>query len=243
MDLKKEAARVAYSLIENKSSIGLGDGSAVRYLADYVVGGIREGLQLELFTSSYKTEEFLRDSGMAVNDISQTGYLDQYFDGCDQVDAQLNVLKSGAGIHTQEKLLAAMSANFIILAVESKFITKFDPEFPLVLEVLPQAVGYITKQIKTICPGSILSIRKSSNDNSGFLTTRNGNYLMNCHFPEWPDPEFIQNRTRSLTGVVEISLFYNMVNNAIIAGKDGVKRYCNKNGMVSLISRQPLELL
>jgi ribose 5-phosphate isomerase A len=241
MDLKKEAARAAYSLIENNSSVGLGDGSAVRYLASYIINGIREGLRVNLFTSSYKTEEFLAESGMKVNEISGTDHLNQYFDGCDQLDRQLNALKSGAGIHTQEKLLAVMSENFIILADESKFISEFDPQFPLVLEVLPQAVRYITEQIKLICPGSALSIRKSTDHSNSFVITRNGNYLIDCWFPEWPDPEFIHNQTRSLVGVVEISLFYNIANNAVIAGKTGVDRYSKKNGRVSLVSRQPLE--
>ena len=241
MDLKKEAARVAYSLVENNSSVGLGDGSAVRYLAAFIIDGIREGLQVRLFTSSFKTEEFLRESGMTVNDISLTDHLNLYFDGCDQIDIQLNALKSGAGIHTQEKLLAAMSKKFIILADESKFISKFSPEFPLVLEVLPQAAGFIAHQLKTICPDAAISIRKSPDDGELNLITRNGNILFDCGFPEWPDPELIQNQARSITGVIEISLFYNMVNDAFIAGKNGIDRYSRKNGVVGLTSWFPLE--
>jgi ribose 5-phosphate isomerase A len=241
MDLKKEAARVAYSLIENKSSIGLGDGSAVRYLASYIIDGMRMGLELTLYTSSYKTEEYLRESGITANDISTIDQLNQYFDGCDQIDGQLNALKSGSGIHTQEKLLAAMSNNFFILADESKFISEFGTEFPLVLEVLPQAVRFVARQMKSKCPGLTCSIRKSPDNPGSLLTTRNGNHLIDCHFPRWPDPEFIQNQARAIVGVVEISLFYNLANYAIIGGKNEVCQYGKKYGVVSLISRHSLE--
>jgi ribose 5-phosphate isomerase A len=242
MDLKKEAAREAYALIENKSSIGLGDGSAVRYLASYIIDGIRNGLQITLFTSSEKTDEFLRKSGIVPNDISATDYLNKYFDGCDQIDVHLNALKSGSGIHTQEKLLGSMSDHFIIMADESKFITVFDPQFPLVLEALPQAAGYIIRQMKSIYPASMFSMRKSPDNISKLLLTRNGNCLIDCHFPNWPDPESVQNNIRRITGVVEISLFYNLVNTAIIAGKTGINKYIKMDGAVSLISRKPLEL-
>jgi ribose 5-phosphate isomerase A len=35
--------------------------------------------------------------------------LDIYLEGCDQLDRDLNALKSGGGIYTREKLLASMA--------------------------------------------------------------------------------------------------------------------------------------
>ena len=243
MDLKKEAARVAFSLVENNSSLGLGDGSAVLNLAAYLVDGIRRGQRLKLYTSSFKTQQFLLESGITILDISWADSLDQYFDGCDQVDKQLNALKSGSGIHTQEKLLASMAKHFFILADESKFISVFDPKFPLVLEVLPQALVFVMKELKRICVHAELTVRKSVNDGNIFQITRNGNNLIDCIFPKWPDPGFIQSQTRSIAGVVEISLFYKIADEAIIAGKNCVSRYQRKNDQVNKIGEYPLELL
>jgi ribose 5-phosphate isomerase A len=242
MELKKEAARVAYSLVENNRSIGLGDGNAVRFLASYIIKGIRSGLHLKLYSSSLKTEQFLRESGMMVCDIAETDSLDLYFDGCDQVDIQLNVLKSGAGIHTREKLLAAMANHFVILADESKYISEFDPQFPLVLEVLPEAIPFVTKEFKNIFPEASLSMRKSVDNGNVLVGTRNGNYLVDCRFPQWPAPECIQKQTRQIVGVVEISLFYQMVNEAVIAGENGIYKYQRKNDVVDMIGKHPLEL-
>jgi ribose 5-phosphate isomerase A len=241
MDFKKEAARVANTLIKNNSSVGLGDGSAIRILAAYLLEGVRQGLDIRLYTSSVQTERLLKDAGITVHDISIIDKLDQYFDGCDQVDEQLNVVKSGSGIHTQEKLLAVMADQFIILAEESKFVPFPDPKFPLVLEVLPQSAKFVIREMKTICPGAGVAIRYNQDDEQSPVITRNGNYLMNCWFPEWPDAAFIQSRTKQITGVVEISLFYKIADEAIIAGKAGIFRHQRKNGLVSITDCYPLE--
>jgi ribose 5-phosphate isomerase A len=243
MDLKREAARLAFSLVENNSSLGLGDGSAVLNLAAYLLDGINQGLKVNLYTSSFKTQQFLEKSGIMVNDISQSDSLHQYFDGCDQVDGNLNVLKSGSGIHTQEKLLASMANHFFILADESKFVTVFDSRFPLVLEVLPQAVNFVMKELKTLYSGVKLVVRRSAIDENVVQFTRNGNYLIDCFFPEWPETELVQHQTRMITGVIEISLFYKIADEALIAGKNGVSRYQRKKNQINKISDHPLELL
>jgi len=234
MDLKQEAARVAYTLIKNDSSIGLGDGATIRWLAGHLAEGIRSGLNICLYTSSLQTKDFLQQAGIPVPDISSTDSLDQYFDGCDQLDSQLNALKSGAGIHTQEKLLGAMAKQFIILGDDSKFVKKLENKFPLVLEVLPQATKYVIKKIKTIFPEVSLSIRTQENTGRP-LITRNGNHLLDCRFPQWPELAIMQNQCKNITGVVEISLFYNLVTGAIIAGHNGVRRYERIHEQVSII--------
>src|ERR1700750_113531 len=149
MDLKKEAARIASTMVEDNTSVGLGDGSTVRLLAEFLIERINAGLEIRLYTSSMQTLEFLQRREVLVNDISGTDTLDIYFDGCDQIDASLNALKSGSGIHTMEKLLASMAKKFVIIGDDSKFVQRLDPGFPLVLEVLPAAVAYVQRIVST----------------------------------------------------------------------------------------------
>jgi ribose 5-phosphate isomerase A len=234
MDLKKEAARVAYTFITNNTSIGLGDGVTVRWLAGYLKDGMNTGLNISIYTSSQQTQEFLQAEGITVLDISKADTLDQYFDGCDQIDGNLNALKSGAGIHTLEKLLASMAKKFIILADASKFVSKLESKFPLVLEVLPQATCFVLKEIQSLYQEASLSIRSSPDNADRPVLTRNGNYLINCRFSAWPEPEIIQDQCKKITGVVEISLFYKMVSEAIITGNHGILRYERKNNLVSI---------
>jgi len=229
MDFKKEVARVAYTLIKDNSSVGLGDGTTARYLASYVINGIGAGLTLKVYTSSLQTQDFLETAGIPVSDISSVATLDQYFDGCDQIDHQLNALKSGSGIHTMEKILASMAKKFIIMADATKYVAKLESKTPLVLEILPLAISFVHKELQTFYPEALLSLRKSPENKTDPVLTRNGNYLMDCLFPEWPEPGIIQNQCKNITGVVEISLFYDLVDEAIIVGDQGILRYERKN--------------
>ena len=235
MDFKKEAARIASTIVEDNTSVGLGDGSTVRLLAEYLIERINEGLEIRLYTSSLQTLEFLQRRDVSVNDISGTDTLDIYFDGCDQIDGNLNALKSGSGIHTMEKLLASMAKKFVIIGDDSKFVQKLDPAFPLVLEVLPVAMAYVQRIMSSLYPVSVLAIRLLPDQEYEPVLTRNGNFLLDCHFQEWPELENLQVQCKKITGIVEISLFYQLVNGAIIAGKDGISRYERRNGQIHLL--------
>jgi ribose 5-phosphate isomerase A len=124
-----------------------------------------------------------------------------------------------------EKLLASMAKKFVIMGDAPKYVRKFDPKIPLALEVIPAAITFVQKTISSLFPGCTLSIRKSAIPVGDPVLTRNGNFLLDCRFPEWPDLEMIQIQCKKITGVIEISLFYQMVHEAIIAGNDGVARY------------------
>jgi ribose 5-phosphate isomerase A len=235
MDIKKEAARIACTLIEDHTAVGLGDGSTVRLLAEFLINRMNAGLRISLFTSSLQTQDFLKTAGVMVNDISRTDTLDIYFDGCDQIDGRLNALKSGSGIHTMEKLLASMAKKFIIIGDASKFVQRLDPKFPLVLEVLPSAIAYVHKIILSLYPDCTLTIRKSAGPEDKPVLTGSGNLLLDCWFREWPELEMIQFQCKKITGVIEISLFYQMVNEAIIADDGGIARYVKRNDQIHLL--------
>jgi ribose 5-phosphate isomerase A len=232
MEIRIEAARFSSTLVDDNMSVGLGDGSTVRMLAEHIINRMNDGLKIRLFTSSVQTLEFLQKAGIIVHDISHTDVLDIYFDGCDQVDHQLNALKSGSGIHTMEKLLASMAKKFVIMGDTSKFVQTFDPKFPLVLEILPQAMTFVRRIILSLYPECKISLRKSPDNNDKLILTRNGNLLMDCRFDEWPQPDILQVQCKKITGVVEISLFYQLVDEVIIAGNDGINRYERRSGQI-----------
>ena len=221
-NLKKEAAKEAMTLIEDKAIVGLGAGSSIAYLLQFLKLQIENGLSIQLVTSSFSTRQLLMKNKFAVQSIADFTSIDIYFDGCDQLDNELNALKSGGGIHTQEKLLASMATEFVLIGDESKLVENFDDRFPVVIELLPQAVCYIPRSIENLFPHS-RSAYRISEKSDGHVITENGNYLLDVWFVQWPDLSTINQLLKSMTGVVETSLFYNLANKAIIAGKDGIK--------------------
>src|SRR5664279_1727507 len=109
MNFKQEAAAKAITFIKDDTTVGLGAGSTIAYIVEYLKAKINDGLSIQLVSSSFTTRQLLLKENLPVLPIEFCKEIDIYFDGCDQFDKQLNALKSGGGIHTQEKLLASMA--------------------------------------------------------------------------------------------------------------------------------------
>ncbi|MDB5248842.1 MAG: rpiA [Segetibacter sp.] len=221
MDLKKEAARKAITLITDKSIVGLGAGSTIAYLAEFLKEEIKNSLQVTVVTSSFSTLQFLLKNNFPVQPIASVRDIDIYFDGCDQLDKQLNALKSGGGIHTHEKLCASIAKQFVLIGDTSKYVDSFDTSIPLVLELIPEAFNFVPKELNRMF-GNSRSTYRTADKKDGPVITANGNYLLDVWFENWPDLSTINPIAKSITGVVETSLFYNMAHKAIIAGETGV---------------------
>jgi len=222
MDTKTALAGKAFSLIKNNQVVGLGASSTMPCLIENLLAAIKNGLQVQLLTSSFITQELLLEKGLRVYPIQGYDTIDIYFDGCDQFDKDLNAVKSGGGIHTREKLLASMAKQFVLLGDQTKYTDRFDPKFPLVLEVLPEAFRYVQGKIKTHFPGVQTTIRISDRK-IGPALTDNGNYLVDCWFAEWPAAANIQQTAKAITGVVETSLFYQLAQLALMAVEGDIR--------------------
>ncbi|MDP4283971.1 MAG: ribose 5-phosphate isomerase A [Bacteroidota bacterium] len=221
MNFKQEAARKASTLVKNNYVVGLGAGSTMASLAEFLKERMENGLSIRLVTSSYSTMMLLQEYKIPVMPIASFKKIDIYFDGCDQFDQNLNALKSGGGIHMMEKLLASMAKQFILVGDETKLVDKFDLKYPLVLEILPQAVTFIPHKIGQLFRG-IKMIMRMNDKRDGPVITGNGNYLLDVYFKTWPELPGINPLFKSIPGIVETSLFYEMAYKAIIAGEKGI---------------------
>ncbi|MEO8416584.1 MAG: ribose 5-phosphate isomerase A [Ginsengibacter sp.] len=221
MNFKQEAAAKAIRLVNENDIVGLGAGSTMAYAVAFLKKRIEDGLSVKLSTSSFTTKELLLKENLRVLPTTQLKEIDIYFDGCDQFDQKLNALKSGGGIHTQEKLLASMAKQFVLVGDETKLVDTFDVKYPLVIEMLPQSMSFVSFTIDKLFPGVKTSMRMGDKKD-GPVVTENGNYLLDIYFEIWPSLPGINQSLKSITGVVETSLFYGLACKAIIAGENGV---------------------
>jgi len=221
MDTKMELAKTAFSLIKNNQVIGLGASSTMPFIIDQLVPAVQQGLQIQLLTSSFVTRELLLGKGLRAGIPQDYDTVHIYFDGCDQFDKGLNAVKSGGGIHTQEKLLASMAELFVLLGDQTKYTDSFDIKFPLVLEVLPGAFRYVQKKMKIEFPGTQTTVR-ISDKKIGPAITDNGNYLVDCWFSQWPPAATIDGAVKQITGIVETSLFYQLAGLALMPVEDRI---------------------
>jgi ribose 5-phosphate isomerase A len=221
-DLKQQAASEAALLVRPGETIGLGAGSTMAHL----IAALKENpdlvRSLKTVTSSFATRQKLLQEGFTVVDSGWISGAHWYFDGCDQFDRRLNALKSGGGVHAAEKVLAAMADQFILVGDLSKRVEKFDGKYPLVLEVIPEALGYVSDRIKKFFNPSKSELRLSDKKDGAVITER-GNMLLDVWFEVFPEPAMLNERVIAIPGILEHSLFYNMSHKAITAGPEGIQ--------------------
>jgi ribose 5-phosphate isomerase A len=221
-DYKQQAAREAAKLVQPGDTIGLGAGSTMGHLITVIKESPELAKSIKAASSSFATRQRLLQDGFTVLDSGWVAKLDWYFDGCDQFDRRLNALKSGGGVHAAEKVLAAMADQFVLVGDYSKRVERFDAKYPLVIEVIPEALAYVSDRIKKFFNPSRSELRLSDKKDGAVITER-GNYLIDVWFETFPEPAMLNERVIAIPGILEHSLFYNMSHRAIIAGPEGLQ--------------------
>lgn len=222
-DLKMEAAKAALKLIEPGMTVGLGAGSTMAHMVNLLKEDVDLSGSLKVVTSSFSTRRLLLSEGFAVQEAGWLTQVDVYFDGCDQFDWRLTALKSGGGVFVSEKVLAAMAGEFVLVGDLSKRVDRLDGRFPLVVEVLPEALGYVSDRLKKFFSPVRSELRMGAPGKDGAVVTERGNFLIDNWWEVFPEPAVLNDRVTSIAGVLEHSLFFNMAHRAVVAGPDGVE--------------------
>ena len=226
-DYKKDAAKEALKFVKPGMTVGLGAGSTMGHIVKFIKEDVALFGSLTMVTSSFSTRQLLLGEGFRVVEAGWLSSVDLYFDGCDQFDWRLSALKSGGGVHTSEKVLAAMASEFVLVGDASKKVDRLDAKYPLVVEVIPEALGYVSFCMKKFFSPVRSEIRIAGAVKDGAVVTEQGNFLIDSWFTTFPEPAMLNDRVKSIAGILEHSLFFNKAHRAVIAGPQGIE-ICSK---------------
>ena len=217
--MKQKCAKEALKFIKNDTVIGLGGGSTISYLVSYIK---EANLNVKIVTPSFNTERLCARNGLTVIPLWSVDFVDVAFDGCDEVDLDLNALKSGGGIHTKEKIIASMAKDYILLVDETKLSEKLTFKYPIVLEIVPDSLGYVKRQVENL--GGKVSMRSGASKD-GLTISDNGLYLMEAYFDKdgIGDIEKLNRKLKSIIGVLDTSLFCNIATKVIVVSEDEIR--------------------
>jgi ribose 5-phosphate isomerase A len=129
---KQLAAEAAAELVDDGMTVGLGTGSTVAHLLPALAA---RGLTLRCVATSVATEEQARALGLSVEPFTGIARLDIAIDGADQIAPDGWIVKGGGAAHTREKVVAASSDRFVVIASSDKLVETIEPPIPL--ELLP----------------------------------------------------------------------------------------------------------
>ena len=208
--IKQAIVQQALTLIKPQMVVGFGGGTTVGELVKEAANHVND---ITVVTPSPTTRQLATILGYTVIDTQYCDRIDIAFDGCDQLDHHGNALKSGGGIHANEKIIASLADEYWLLTMQERLVDQFDTKTPLVLEVLPAGLSLAMRTISEL--GGQATIRTATN-RDGFTLTDSGNLLIDCHFPSYDNLHELNSELSALAGVVETSYFDRLVSNALL---------------------------
>jgi ribose 5-phosphate isomerase A len=206
---KRAAARAAIQHIPAGCIVGVGTGSTANYFIDELAD-IRSRIDGTV-ASSETTARRLRGHGIEVMDLNNVDELPLYVDGADEITPSLHMTKGGGGALTREKVVAAVAKKFICIADQSKLVDVLG-KFPLPVEIIPMARGYVAREIIRLGGQPVLR--------EGF-TTDNGNLILDVHGLQILNPVELETELNQITGVVTNGLFARRPADLLLLGGEG----------------------
>ena len=192
---KHKVAESVLDLIDNDEILGIGSGSTVNILIEYLPK-VKNKIS-RIVSSSLKSTELLKANGFEVVDLKSVGKLSKYVDGADEINKYLQMIKGGGGALTREKILAHNSNRFICIVDDSKKVSVLGT-FPLPIEVIPIAQSAIALEL--IKMGGRPVLREN-------FTTDNGNIILDVHNFIIPEPIKLEKKINNIPGVVTNGIF------------------------------------
>ena len=218
------AAEAALELVESGQVLGLGSGRAasefVRKLGERVAGG----LKVQGVPTSQQTARLATECGIPLVDLADVAQLDTAFDGADEVDPFLDLIKGYGGALVREKVVAAMARRFVILIgppseAPAKMVERLGGRGRLPVEVVPFAEAPVRRALERLGLGS--AVRQK--DGAPALSD-NGNLIVDGHVEPLLHPAGLERAIRAIPGVVGTGLFLGMADLVLVDTDAGLLR-------------------
>lgn len=225
---KRAVGEQAAALIEPGMRVGLGTGSTTAYAIKALGRRVREeGLQIVGTPTSFAAERLAREERIPLATLDDLDRLDLAFDGADEVDGALNLIKGRGAAHTREKVVAALSDRFVVLADPSKLVDRLGEKMPVPVEVLPMAVTPVMRALERLggTPELRMGLRKD-----GPVVTDQGFWVVDVRFGPIDDPEALDRHLLGLPGVLDHGLFLGLATDVLVGGADGGVRHIRLPG-------------
>jgi len=216
-EIKKQAGVYAADFVKQGTTIGLGTGSTVYWLIDELGQRVKEGLEIVIVPTSAQTAQLAKQANITVSSLDRIERLFLTIDGADEIDPKGQLIKGGGGALLQEKIVASVSDELIIIADNSKLVHQLG-KFPLPVEVI--TFGYKQVRQKIVDTGFCKEVKLREKNGEYFITDHR-HYILDCYCEKIADAFLLNDILHLIPGVVETGLFIDMATKAIIAYEDG----------------------
>jgi ribose 5-phosphate isomerase A len=224
-EAKKKAAHAAIDAhVKSGMALGIGSGSTIVYAVERLAARVRsEGLAVVCVPTSFQSRELIVAHGLPLSDLERTPSLDVAFDGADECDDALNLIKGGGGCLLQEKLVASCAKQLVIVADYRKNARQLGTVWRqgVPIEVLPLARQPVLLRLKSREFSLVSAVTRTGTGKAGPLLTDNGNFIIDADFGPIADPQALDRALAGIVGVIDTGLFCNMTTKIYFGAADG----------------------
>jgi ribose 5-phosphate isomerase A len=199
-------------------TVGLGTGRAA---SAFIRAIGASGIVVRGIPTSKQSEDLARSLGIEIAALGATHVIDVTFDGADEVDSRLNLIKGKGGALVREKVVAAASRRCVILVGKEKLVRHLGAHGLLPVEVVPFAAPFCLRRIEGL--GLRAEIRRNRDTRRDFISD-NGNIVIDCHVRAIRNPRLLEYKLLSIPGVVGTGLFLSMADVVLVAQNNSAIR-------------------
>lgn len=217
--MKQEVAHVAAQQVESGMILGLGSGSTAALLIAELGKRWQSGELTDIkgVPTSFQASVLAQQYGIPLTTLNEIDHMDLAIDGADEVDPDLNLIKGGGACQTREKLVDTRAARFVVVVDETKLSPVLGTNFPLPVEVLPEAYRQVQDALRDLGSDPVLrmAVRKA-----GPVVTDQGNLIIDATFESIPDPAALEPVINNIPGVLENGLFVGVASQVLVGQID-----------------------
>ena len=208
--------------------VGIGSGSTVVYVVEAIAAlGPAVTSAMSFFPTGEQSRGLIKAAGLRlsyIQDLPASAQLDVAFDGADEVDPQLNLIKGGGACLLQEKIVATAAKKFVCVADFRKMSPALGTAWTkgVPIEVLPMAADRVLRELELLGAKGA-KVRSGLPGKAGSVVTDNGMTIVDAPFAPLRLPgdvaaadegkdgvwsvDALADSLIKITGVVETGLF------------------------------------
>lgn len=215
-DAAKNLAKAAVEqFVKPDTVIGLGSGPMAAAIVREMANLDRKET-LRCIPTSFQIKLEAECSGLELADAALIPEVDVVFDGADEVDSRLYMIKGGGGALLREKIVHSAARQIVIAAESQKFVPIFS--WPIPIEIHPFAIHIARKKLESASGKPRMRMLKEGYP----YVTENGNFILDTSIDlSQSDIGQKEIELKSIAGVVEVGLFSRRADVYYKAQKDG----------------------
>ena len=200
-------------------TLGLGTGRAASAFVEALGVRVAEGLEITGVPTSEATEQLARELNIPLTTLEAAGRLDITFDGADEVDDALDLIKGYGAAMVREKIVAASSDQLVILVGPEKLVSALGERGRLPIEVLPFGEAVVRHELGKL--GLETELREAKDGQT--LVTDNGNWVLDARLSPPLDAMALEQAIVGMPGVLGTGFFLGMADAVLIGSGEDVE--------------------